>query len=153
MGTHNGKNDPSEFFLESDGERNYKKKPDGSWKQGKSPAESAHHFQPGNKLGGRKKGSKNKKTLRMELIERGQYTPAEFLASVVNDEEANLSQRIRAAEAAAKYYDPALSSVEMHTDDDHEAPFNIIIGDNVTAEDVMDKLEELESVDEDDDEE
>jgi len=137
------KNDPNEFFVEPDGTHNYDKRVDGSWKTGLSPAEKENHFKPGNKLGGRPKGSKNKKTLRMELIEKGMYTPAEFLASVVNDENANLSQRIRAAEAAAKFYDPALASVEMHTDEDHDAPFQIIIGDNVTAEDVLDKIDEV----------
>ena len=138
------KNDPNEFFLEQDGTENYDKKIDGSYKTGKSPNEKKGQFVKGQKnLGGRTLGSKNKKTLRMELIDKGLYTPAQFLASVVNDENANLGQRIRAAEASAKFYDPSLSSVEMHTDEEHEAPFQIIIGDNVTAEDVLTKLEEV----------
>ena len=139
------KNDPNEFFIEQDGAENYEKKVDGSWKTGLSPNEKKGHIKPGQVLNpkGRELGSKNKKTLRMELIDSGKYTPAQFLASVVNDENANLGQRIRAAEASAKFYDPSLASIEMHTDEDHEAPFQIIIGDNVTAEDVLTKLEEV----------
>ena len=117
----------NEFFLEADGTKNFDKYADGMWKQGKSPEAKKHHFQKGHKSPGRPVGSKNKKTLRQELLEKGGMTPAEFLASVVNDENANMGQRIRAAEAAAKFYDASLSSVEIHTDEDEAAPFNIFI--------------------------
>ena len=117
----------NEFFLEADGTKNFDKYADGMWKQGKSPEAKKHHFQKGHKSPGRPVGSKNKKTLRQDLLEKGGMTPAEFLASVVNDENANMGQRIRAAEAAAKFYDASLSSVEIHTDEEEAAPFNIFI--------------------------
>jgi len=117
----------NEFFLEADGTKNFDKYADGMWKQGKSPEAKKHHFQKGHKSPGRPVGSKNKKTLRQELLEKGGMTPAEFLATVVNDENANMGQRIRAAEAAAKFYDASLSSVEIHTDEEEAAPFNIFI--------------------------
>ena len=117
----------NEYFLEADGTKNFDKYADGMWKQGKSPEAKKHHFQKGHKSPGRPVGSKNKKTLRQDLLEKGGMTPAEFLASVVNDENANMGQRIRAAEAAAKFYDASLSSVEIHTDEEEAAPFNIFI--------------------------
>ncbi len=115
------------YFVEADGTKNYDKYEDGQYKQGKSPEARKHHFQKGHKSPGRPVGSKNKKTLRQELLEKGGMTPAEFLATVVNDENANMGQRIRAAEAAAKFYDASLSSVEIHTDEEEAAPFNIFI--------------------------
>lgn len=117
----------SEFYIEADGTKNHDKYADGMWKQGKSPEAKKHHFQKGHKSPGRPVGSKNRKTLRQDLLEKGGMTPAEFLASVVNDENANMGQRIRAAEAAAKFYDASLSSVEIHTDEEEAAPFNIFI--------------------------
>ena len=122
------------FYVEEDGTYNYDKYADGTWKQGKSPEAREHHFQKGHKSPGRPVGSKNKKTLRQELIAKGGMTPAEFLASVVNDENANMSQRIRAAEAAAKFYDASLSSMEIHTDEDEASPFNIFISAAVADE-------------------
>lgn len=119
-----------EYFTEEDGTKNFLKKPNGVWKSGHHPNTNKTKWtKENNPTGGRPKGSKNKKTLRQEAVEKGQFTPAEFLMSVVNDEKANVGQRITAAKEAAKYYDPALSSIEVHTDEDHEAPFNIFLGD------------------------
>jgi hypothetical protein len=130
-----------DYFLESDGTENYMKTPMGTWKTGYHPntikAQWTKETQPSV---GRKKGSKNKKTLRQEAVSKGQFTPAEFLMEVVNDEDANINQRISAAKEAAKYYDPALSSVEVHTDEDHESPFNIYLG-NMDDKDDTDKSE------------
>jgi len=109
------------------GEIDTDRQADGEYKLGHHPNVRPHQFKKGNKLGGRPKGSKNKKTLRQEVLDQGGLTPAQFLASVVNDERANVNQRIRAAEAAAKFFDPALNSVEVHTDEDAHAPFNIIL--------------------------
>ena len=122
------------YFVEADGTKNFDKFEDGQYKQGKSPEAKKHHFIKGHKSPGRPVGSKNKKTLRQELLEKGGMTPAEFLASVVNDENANMGQRIRAAEAAAKFYDASLSSVEIHTDEEEAAPFNIFISPKVVDE-------------------
>lgn len=128
----------NEYFVEADGTKNFDKYADGMWKQGKSPEAKKHHFQKGHKSPGRPVGSKNKKTLRQELLEKGGMTPAEFLASVVNDENANMGQRIRAAEAAAKFYDASLSSVEIHTDEEEAAPFNIFISPKAVEEAIKD---------------
>tara|TARA_B100000780_G_scaffold272820_1_gene235546 strand:- start:506 stop:1141 length:636 start_codon:yes stop_codon:yes gene_type:complete len=124
-------NEDDMCFVESDGHKNYDKNPNGKYKRGKSPAlkaEQAKWADPANRpKGGRPKGSKNKKTLRQELVDNGMLTPAEFLASVMNDEEQNMKIRLRAAESAAPYYDAKLSSIEMHTDEENVSPFNIIM--------------------------
>jgi len=136
----------SEFFVEPDGTHNFEKKPNGSWKQGYHPnCRKAHFTVNDDRLnkGGRPKGSKNKKTLRQEAIEKGQFTPAEFLLSVVNDENASMTQRISAADKAAKFYDASLSSVEMHTDEDGIVPFNIYMG-NIPEEEDKPREEEEE---------
>ena len=123
-------NKEDEYFVEEDGTKNFQKKPDGKWKLGFHPnTEKTKWTKDNNPKGGRPKGSKNKKTLRQEAIDKGQYTPAEFLLGIVNDEDVSMSQRISAAKEAAKYYDPSLASIEVHTDEDHEAPFNIFLGD------------------------
>mgnify|MGYP000652697039 CR=1 FL=1 len=140
----------NEYFVEADGTKNFDKYADGMWKQGKSPEAKKHHFQKGHKSPGRPVGSKNKKTLRQELLEKGGMTPAEFLASVVNDENANMGQRIRAAEAAAKFYDASLSSVEIHTDEDEVAPFNIFISPKAVEDAVKDAEKDTDKDDKDD---
>ena len=122
------------FFVEEDGSENFDKYESGEYKPGRSPEARKHHFQKGHKSPGRPVGSKNKKTLRQELLAKGGMTPAEFLASIVNDENANMGQRIRAAEAAAKFYDASLASVEVHTDEDEASPFNIFISSKVAQE-------------------
>jgi len=142
----------SEFFLEADGTKNFDKYADGMYKQGKSPEAKKHHFQKGHKSPGRPVGSKNKKTLRQDLLEKGGMTPAEFLASVVNDENANMGQRIRAAEAAAKFYDASLSSVEIHTDEEEAAPFNIFISPKAVDVAVKKAVKEDKDGDDKDDE-
>ena len=119
-------------FVESDGHKNYDKNPNGKYKRGKSPAlkkqQTMWKDNPETRpKGGRPKGSKNKKTLRQDLVDQGMLTPAEFLASVMNDEDQNMKIRLRAAESAAPYYDAKLSSVEMHTDEENISPFNIIL--------------------------
>jgi hypothetical protein len=119
-----------EYFVEADGTHNFEKRANGSWKTGYHPNSQANKWTADNPAtgGGRPKGSKNKKTLRQEAVDKGQFTPAEFLLSVVNDEAASMGQRISAAKEAAKFYDPALASVEVHTDEDEAAPFNIFLG-------------------------
>jgi len=119
-------------FVESDGHKNYDKNPNGKYKRGKSPAlkkqQTMWKDDPSTRpKGGRPKGSKNKKTLRQDLVDNGMLTPAEFLASVMNDEDQNMKIRLRAAESAAPYYDAKLSSIEMHTDEENISPFNIIM--------------------------
>tara|TARA_B110000902_G_scaffold234285_1_gene278750 strand:+ start:158 stop:799 length:642 start_codon:yes stop_codon:yes gene_type:complete len=124
-------------FVESDGHKNYDKNPNGKYKRGKSPAlkkqQTMWKDNPETRpKGGRPKGSKNKKTLRQDLVDQGLLTPAEFLASVMNDEDQNMKIRLRAAESAAPYYDAKLSSVEMHTDEENISPFNILLANTVS---------------------
>ena len=127
--------DKDEFFLQEDGTKDYEKMPDGSWKWGFDPESKKHRFKKGNKLGGRPKGSKNKTTLRQELLDQGGFSPAEFLNSVMNDENANISQRMVAARELIGFTEAKLSSIEVHTDDDHAAPFNIFLA-GIKPEDV-----------------
>jgi len=143
----------SETHYEDDrGFRDYDKHTDGMWKKGRHPNSRHALFQKGHSYGGRKKGSKNKRTIRQELLENGGLTPAQFLATLVNDESLNINQRIRAAEASAKFYDASLASVEMHTDDDKEAPFNIFLAGQVPKE-ILEAMENTNSKSTDDDEE
>jgi hypothetical protein len=125
-------NEDDMCFVESDGHKNFDKNPNGKYKRGKSPAlkkqQTMWKDDPSTRpKGGRPKGSKNKKTLRQDLVDNGMLTPAEFLASVMNDEDQNMKIRLRAAESAAPYYDAKLSSIEMHTDEENISPFNIIM--------------------------
>jgi hypothetical protein len=125
-------NEDEMCFVESDGHKNFDKNPNGKYKRGKSPAlkkqQALWKENPDTRpRGGRPKGSKNKKTLRQDLVDQGLMTPAEFLAMVMNDTEQNMKIRLSAATSAAPYYDAKLSSIEMHTDEEHISPFNIIM--------------------------
>ena len=124
-----------EFYLNEDGTKDYEKKADGRYKNGYSPAAKKTQFKPGNKLGGRPKGSKNKKTLRQELIERGGMSPAEFLNSIMHDEQAPTGARMKAAEKLMDFTEQKLTSIELHTDEDHVAPFNIFLAGQVPTDD------------------
>ena len=125
-------NEDEMCYIESDGHKNFDKNPNGKYKRGHSPAlkkqQAMWKNDPSTRpSGGRPKGSKNKKTLRQDLVDQGLMTPAEFLAMVMNDPEQNMKIRLRAAESAAPYYDAKLSSIEMHTDEENISPFNIIM--------------------------
>ena len=135
--------DKDEYFVEADGSKNHDKQADGQWKLGQSPAAKECQFKPGNKLGGRPKGSKNKRTLQQELADKPGLSPAEFLYSVMNDHNANAGQRLSAAKELMGYVEPRLASIEVHTDEDHEAPFNIFL--NTTPE-AIDRIKEAEEM-------
>ena len=143
MADHN-----EEYFVELDGSHNHEKKADGTWKWGFAPESKENQFKVGDKpLGGRPKGSKNKKTLRQELADKGGLTPAELLYSIMNDENANIGQRMKAAEKLLDFTEAKLSSIEVHTDENHAAPFNIFLNTNpeeVKAEEEEDLCEECE---------
>lgn len=127
----NGVQDPNdEYFIEEDGTKNFDKYATGKWKKGRSPEARKTQFTPDNRpRGGRPKGSKNKKTLRQELLDRGEMTPAEFLTTVMNDESQNIKTRMQAATAAAGFYDAKLSAIEMEVSGNEAAPFQITIAD------------------------
>ena len=50
----------------------------------------------------------------------------------MNDENANIGQRMKAAEKLLDFTEAKLSSIEVHTDENHAAPFNIFL--NTTPE-------------------
>jgi hypothetical protein len=75
----------------------------------------------GSRRGGRRKGAKNKRSL--ALIAAVQQTvegakpdelPAEFLRRVAQNEALDLSVRIAAAQAAAPFFSPKLSNVDLN---------------------------------------
>ena len=120
-------NDKKEYYLESDGTKNYDKKIDGSYKKGLSPQEKENHFKPGNTEGGRPKGSKNRSTLRRELLEKGGLSPAEFLLTIMHDENVNLRERKDAAKELMAYTETKLQSIELTGELDVETNFNLIL--------------------------
>ena len=74
---------------------------------------------PGERRGGRRPGSKNKRTLAIEAAVRAtvegaktsDVMPAEFLLQVVRNEDLDLAVRIDAAKACASFFSPKLASV------------------------------------------
>lgn len=69
---------------------------------------------PGERRGGRAKGTRNKKTeAQIEAVKEQGMTPLEYLTSVYQSDAVELSQRIDAAKAAAPYVHAKLASVEL----------------------------------------
>jgi hypothetical protein len=75
---------------------------------------------PGERRGGRRPGSKNRRTLALEAAvqamadgARADELPAEFLRKVCQNEKLDLNVRIAAAQAAAPYYSSKLASVRV----------------------------------------
>jgi hypothetical protein len=73
---------------------------------------------PGERRGGRRPGSKNRRTLALEAAVRATVDgakadelPAEFLRRVVQNEDLDLAVRIDAAKACASFFSPKLASV------------------------------------------
>jgi hypothetical protein len=65
------------------------------------------------KTGGRKKGTPNKKTKRLQdLIEASGVTPLDYMLGVLRDENATAMERMDAAKAAAPYVRSRLASIE-----------------------------------------
>jgi hypothetical protein len=56
---------------------------------------------PGERRGGRKKGTRNKRTLAQIALAEGQETPLDYLLTVMRDETADIDRRMAAAVAAA----------------------------------------------------
>ena len=73
---------------------------------------------PGERRGGRQKGTKNKKNAEtVANIEASGLTPLEFMLDVLRDGEQDTQVRFEAAKAAAPYVHPRLAAVE-HTGKD-----------------------------------
>ena len=69
---------------------------------------------PGERRGGRAKGTLNKRTLeQVRAIEESGLTPLEYLMSVVRDTNADQAVRIDAAGKAAPYVHPRLATTEI----------------------------------------
>lgn len=68
----------------------------------------------GKKTGGRKKGSRNKRTeAQAAKIDASGLTPLEYMLSVLRDEGQEQSARFAAAQQAAPYCHPKLASTEL----------------------------------------
>jgi hypothetical protein len=93
----------------------------------------------GCKTGGRKRGTRNKKTL--ETIERVMASgtaPLDYLLAVMRDEKADPVARFEAAKAAAPYCHPKLAAIEHRGEDD--APVNMTLNVAFTPEEAYMKM-------------
>ncbi|SFV76358.1 hypothetical protein MNB_SUP05-4-765 [hydrothermal vent metagenome] len=82
-------------------------------------------FQTGHsKVGGRKRGTKNKKTLlgTDELLLKLDINPIEKLVNIAESDEASIEQQIRCWQEIAKYTYPKLKSQEIYVESDIEQP-------------------------------
>ena len=82
-------------------------------------------FQTGHsKVGGRKRGTKNKKTLLAadELLLRLDINPIEKLINIASSDEASVEQQIRCWQEVAKYTYPKLKSQEVYIEHESDAP-------------------------------
>ena len=85
-------------------------------------------FQTGHsKVGGRKRGSKNKKTLlgADELLLRLNINPIEKLINIAESDDASVEQQIRCWQEVAKYTYPKLKSQEIYIESEINMPTKI----------------------------
>jgi hypothetical protein len=69
---------------------------------------------PGERRGGRQKGTPNKASARREtLVAEGGATPLDYLLSVMRDENRDGRDRLEAAKAAAPYVHPKLAAMTL----------------------------------------
>lgn len=75
------------------------------------------------KTGGRRKGSRNKRTVEaVAKVEASGLTPLEYLLSVMRDVALSQPERVDAAKAAAPYVHARLTSIEADVSiSDHES--------------------------------
>jgi len=76
------------------------------------------------KIGGRKRGTKNKKTLLAadELLLKLNINPIEKLINIASSDEASVEQQIRCWQEVAKYTYPKLKSQEVYIEHESDAP-------------------------------
>ncbi len=76
------------------------------------------------KIGGRKRGSKNKKTLlgADELLLELGINPIEKLINIAESDGASVEQQIRCWQEVAKYTYPKLKSQEVYIEHESDAP-------------------------------
>ena len=80
-------------------------------------------FQTGHsKIGGRKRGTKNKKTLLSadELLLKLNINPIEKLINIAESDDASVEQQIRCWQEIAKYTYPKLKSQEVYAEEDKQ---------------------------------
>jgi hypothetical protein len=75
--------------------------------------------QPGERRGGRQKGTPNKKTRQfMERVQASGLVPLEYMLSVMRDETAPPERRDEMAKAAAPFVHPRLATTRIQGDKD-----------------------------------
>src|SRR5260221_7486186 len=75
--------------------------------------------QPGERRGGRRKGTPNKKTREFrESVEASGLTPLEYMLAVLRDETAPVERRHEMAKAAAPFVHPRLQTTKLQGDRD-----------------------------------
>ena len=73
-----------------------------------------HGSKPGERRGGRKKGTPNKANAQRQAdIAASGLTPLDFLITRMRDEDAEMSERIACAKAAAPYVHPRLLATTL----------------------------------------
>jgi hypothetical protein len=79
------------------------------------------------KMGGRKRGSKNKKTLLAadELLLKLDINPIEKLIYIAESDDASVEQQIRCWQEVAKYTYPKLKSQEIYVEPEPVGPIEI----------------------------
>jgi hypothetical protein len=79
--------------------------------------DSKRGSKPGERRGGRKKGTPNKKNAAViAAVEQGGITPLDYMLSVMRDKALELPTRLDAAKAAAGYVHPKLAALEHKVD-------------------------------------
>jgi hypothetical protein len=74
------------------------------------------------KIGGRKRGTKNKKTLLAtdELLLKLNINPIEKLINIAESDDASIEQQIRCWQEVAKYTYPKFKSQEIYVEEDQQ---------------------------------
>lgn len=79
----------------------------------KQETKVARGSKPGERRGGRVKGTKNKRTAAVEAaVSASGLTPLEYMLKVMRDDQQSLATRMDAAKGAAPYVHAKLASVE-----------------------------------------
>jgi hypothetical protein len=80
------------------------------------------------KIGGRTKGSKNKVNVQREAeIAQSGLTPLDYMLGVLRDDRNDLPIRMQAANSAAPYVHPRLTSVEVGGPNGKAIPIRLVV--------------------------
>lgn len=84
---------------------------------------------PGERRGGRQKGTPNKATAaKAEAIAKSGLTPMDFLLGVMRDQNAELENRLDAAKAVAPYVHPKLAPVDSKDGGSQKLRLEVVTG-------------------------